>query len=146
MNKWYTSLTIIVAFIAIIFVMKQIPKEQETVYANTEININSQYKESPSTYRTNTIFEVIDEEIKQSEDIEVLPANYNGSYMVDSGVYKNYATAPTTQDFDIISLSENEMWSLLTDGGLTSYPTVTYGELKSIFSDAYMNICEFSFC
>lgn len=70
------------------------------------------------------------------------PKGYNGIYIetVDDNL-RNYASynplcpSMTEEDKAIIELSDNDAWSYITSGRITSYPTMPYAEIKDTVKD-----------
>lgn len=113
------------------------------------VNVSSNYAEPKPHQPVAAKFEEVPYVIEESEDVIVLPDNYNGSYIEDDGkVYKDLSEKPlgcftvssvSSPDSSLIQMSESDAWSYLTDGMITEYPNVPYSQVESVMKQVYAN-------
>ena len=70
------------------------------------------------------------------------PKGYNGVYietvdtnLTDYTIVNAKTPSMTTDDVALISLSDSEAWSLVSNGAFSDYPTQAYGEIKGTVAD-----------
>lgn len=130
---------VIVGFMLYAVILRNNSKKIEYDDVVVDMQARKQLKESE---KIKAIFEV-DYEDAVSEDVVILPNNYNGQFLVDDGIeYTNLVKPKVTvskSDLEVISLKDNEAWSFLTDGMLTEYPNVPYSEVKDVLRTVYEN-------
>ena len=105
-----------------VFEFDDIPSEPETVVVKS----TRTYQAPP----TSTVPASVGDDVSY-------PSGYNGVYIetIDDNL-TNYASynplcpSMTAEDKAIIELSDNEAWSLITDGYITSYPSMPYKDIK----------------
>ena len=149
MKTWHLVVILSSIVVALCIIVVSSLNKEDTVKAEESVQeISMSVVEDNSRHET---YDVLFEEVKYSdepsEDIEVMPANYNGLYLEDDGTpLKNYAnhsisakSVITKDDISVISLSENEAWDYLTDGLITSYPNKPFREIKPLIQEMYAN-------
>lgn len=101
---------------------------------DTSVNINwdADYTESASDYKKYNASYVNWEAYIPSESDVYTTVEVDPTYVYTaSEIFESQASSMTLNDEELIMLSENEAWSLISNGRFNSYPTQPYKTIKN---------------